>query len=162
MSMYCKKRLLEVNRLEINFNYKEEKKMKPLKTVRYEWHIMFGTVDKQGNDDGDVDLLHEIECSQYNSIMQVKNFIEEDRENAITDTDITNGYCLAREYIKGELCVYRLRLARYTEEDIELAVVRNNELDDYFDEFIGMLGGTKVPKRFKQEFARHYKWASIL
>ena len=27
MSLYCKKRLLEVNRLEINFNHKEEKKM---------------------------------------------------------------------------------------------------------------------------------------
>ena len=148
--MYCKKRLLEVNRLEINFNYKEEKKMKPLKTLSYEWHLRWDAIDDKGNREfGYSDLVD----TGIESLKELKTWFK------VTADDIDRGYCLTDDISDGKnKFAYRLQLARYDELDggYEIASILDNQLEDYFG------NGVRVPKRFKQEFARNYEWASIL
>ncbi len=149
--MYCKKRLLEVNRLEINFNYKEERKMKPLKTLSYEWHLRWVVIDDKGNETG----YSELQDSGIESLEELKTWFK------VTADDIDRGYCLTDDISDGKnKLAYRLQLARYSESKLddgyETAIILDNQLEDYFT------NGVRVPKRFKQEFARNYEWASIL
>ena len=139
--------------------------MEPLKTLRYEWHIRWEAIDDKGNPETGFGDLEDTCIESLNRLIAINPNGSKHHWLTITDEDIARGYCLTgevrdfRSIGKCEL-VYRLALARYFESDygndIGIAIIRDNQLEDYFD------NGVRVPKRFKQEFARHYKWASIL
>ena len=132
--------------------------MKELKTLRYEWHLRWEAIDDKGNPERGWSDLVDVGIEQLKHIKERYTFVD------ITPEDIARGYCLAEDIPEADhinaTIVYRIQLARYFESDygndIGIAIIRDNQLEDYFD------NGVRVPKRFKQEFARNYEWASIL
>ena len=131
--------------------------MKELKTLRYEWHLRWEAIDEQDNYVSCSDLID----TGLESLKEIKKYHVD-----ITPEDIKQGYYLTGDSInidygdtvKNYRTVYRIELARYDELNggYATASILDNQLEDYFDD------GARVPKRFKQEFARNYEWASIL
>ena len=115
----------------------------------YEWQTVWEELDEKGcYADGDLD------ATGFTSLRQVKKWIV-NNNGEFTDTDFKQGYkVMEREY--PYITVYRLKVVKYWDQGLVADATIVDKKLEYFDD------GSKIPKRFIDDFNRNFKWASIL
>ena len=116
----------------------------------YEWHILWEELDENYKP-----VQYDLDDTNFYSLKEIKNNI-----GKFTDTEIKQGYKLTNRgensMSESHIIVHRIRLVKYYDSEILTDTRIVDKKLEYFD------NGDKIPKRFRDDFNRNYKWASIL